>query len=136
MLHRLMVLRALNASWPASLVESVRGREQRRKEIKGGRESEKERETEREGRRSGDHNRLPVPRSKQALSWHPQKTCPTAELFGPCFKTVSNETRKKRVQAGHHRRCSKWPHLERTHAQHLYMNLVVHAFEEASGFKS
>ena len=68
---------------------------------------------------SQDHNRLPVPKSKQALSrrlqvQHPQKTCSTVRLCGPCFKTGRTRSEKKTraCELVHYKRCSKWPPME------------------------
>ena len=53
---------------------------------------------------SQDHNRLPVPRSKQALSRRLQvpaptkKTCSTVRLFGPCFKKGRTRSEKTRAR--------------------------------------
>ena len=77
---------------------------------------------------SQDHNRLPVPRSKQALSRrlqvpaHTKKNLLNGETLWSVFQDGSNETSKKKTQACelvHHRRCSKWPPLARTHAKRL-----------------
>ena len=66
-----------------------------------------------------------------------KKTCSTVRLFGPCLKTGRTRPEKNAfTRAGHRKRCSKWPPLARTHAKHLRMNPVVHAFLAASGSRA
>ena len=52
-------------------------------------------------------------------------TCPMVKLFGPCFKTGRTRPEKKREHVS-------WS--SQTHAKHLRMNPLVHAFSAASGY--
>ena len=81
----------------------------REKEIEKERKRKRDREGERDPKTScscandsEDHNRLPVPTSKQALSrrlqvQHPQKNRPNGKTLASVFQDGSNETRRKRV---------------------------------------
>ena len=100
----------------------LRRREKRRIGRQGDRETEKKKGTRRQrghkhlcscANHSEDHNRLPVPRTKPALSkrlqvQHPQKTCSTVGLFCPCFETGRLRPEKTLAcELVHHFQCSK-----------------------------